>query len=544
MSSFILSFLLFLLVNTQQNESQRFRLGRSLMELISMKKSEYLNAPTQNNIHNANYFKNLKYKYIFDCMKENEIEEITNRYGFSEKVAEEIKSTRENWITEVIDDSKMDVPKFQDEKYIVFKLIFASALKENDNIYFIYLEIFFHGDLDYNTFTREQEVCKVDHCGFKECRKEKVTTPLDYLENQKKAIIYEAYYKIFKSLIEDAVFLGDQTIQLYLSNGNAIFSDDGENAAYVGEFGDIAIGPTKYLNSVKPLKKYTVYSDGFYKFSGVDCDLYCFKDQYPGQMVHKYSMVLNKINPTSTVYTHREQMKKGEKEGPYSLILYNNGELSLYKNENYNLNSKRKNIKSEIIWSSNTKDKGIAPYKIKLSKDNRLQLLDAKNTIIYQSKEYINIPTIKYRPNNYDSKKSFYCDHPYSYNGYNFTHIPSYYYHIGIQDESYPDLQLDFYYKDGQMRWIKTKKQFTYIYQPTIHVQGAKALKMMLTGPGSEKFKVCYCVAGYLMSRKPSSVIRYPIVCDGTIVELDKNNPEMVSSLIAFITLKTDRNPQ
>ncbi len=539
MSRLILYFLLFLLVNTQPNESQKFKLGKSLMELIAMKKSDYLNPPPKSNIHNADYSKNFKYKYIFDYMKESEIEEIKNRYGFSEKVAEEIKSTRENWITQVIDDSKMDVPRYQDEKYVVFKLIFASALKENDIIYFIYLEIFFHGNLDYNTFTREQEVCSTDYCGNRKCSTEKVTTPLDYTENQKNGIIYEAYYKIFDSLLENAAFMGDNTMQLYLSNGNAIFSDDGENAAYVGEFGDIAIGPTKYLNSIQPIKEYQVYSDNSYKFSGVDCDLFCFNGRYPGQMVHKYSMVLNKINPASTVYTHREQMRTGEKEQPYSLVLYNNGELSFFKNQNYNLKYKGKNIKREIIWTSNTKDKGIAPYKIKLSKDNRLQLLDAKNTIIYQSKEYINIPTIKYRPNSYD----FSCDYPYSYNGYNFTHIPSYKFQIGIEDESYPNLELDVYYMDGKMRWIKTKKQFTYIHQPTIHEAGAKALKMMLTGPGSEKFKVCYCITGYLFRRNPSD-IRYPIVCDGTIVELDRNNPEMISSLIAFITLKTDGNPQ
>ena len=539
MSRLILYFLLFLLVNTQPNESQKFKLGKSLMELIAMKKSDYLNPPPKSNIHNADYSKNFKYKYIFDYMKESEIEEIKNRYGFSEKVVEEFKSTRENWITQVIDDSKMDVPRYQDEKYVVFKLIFASALKENDIIYFIYLEIFFHGDLDYNTFTREQEVCKTDYCGNRKCSKEKVTTPLDYTENQKKGIIYEAYYKIFDSLLENAAFMGDNTMQLYLSNGNAIFSDDGENAAYVGEFGDIAIGPTKYLNSIQPIKEYRVYSDNFYKFTDVVCDLFCFNGKYPGQMVHKYSMVLNKINPASTVYTHREQMRTGEKEQPYSLVLYNNGELSLFKNQNYNLKNKGTNIKREIIWTSNTKDKGIAPYKIKLSKDNRLQLLDAKNTIIYQSKEYINIPTIKYRPNSYD----YSCDYPYSYNGYNFTHVRGYKFQIGIEDESYPNLELDVYYMDGKMRWIKTKKQFTYIHEPTIHEAGAKALKMMLTGPGSEKFKVCYCITSYLMGRNPSD-IRYPIVCDGTIVELDRNNPEMIGSLIAFITLKNEGNPQ
>ena len=48
------------------------------------------------------------------------------------------------------------------------------------------------------------------------------------------------------------------------------FSDDGENAVYIGEFGDIAIGPTKHLNSIQPIKEYQVYSDNSYKFSDVD----------------------------------------------------------------------------------------------------------------------------------------------------------------------------------------------------------------------------------------------------------------------------------
>ena len=96
---------------------------------------------------------------------------------------------------------------------------------------------------------------------------------------------------------------------------------------------------------------------------------------------------------------------------------------------------------------------------------------------------------------------------------------------------------------DVKRRWIKTKKQFTDIYKPTIHDAGAKALKMMLVGPGSERFKVCYQITSYLMRRNPLK-IKFPIVCDGTIIELDKNNYEMISSILAFITLKTDTNPQ
>jgi len=541
MPPFILFAILFLLIKTQLNESQRLRLGQSLMELIANKKSDYLNAPTKISIHNADRSKNYHYKYLFDYMKESEIEDIKNRYGFSEKVAQEIKSTRENWITQVIDDSQMDVPKFTDEKYVVFKLSFASSLKENDIIYFVYLEISFHGNIDYNCFKRDekQEQCSFDYCGFKHCEEKKVINPLEHTQIQKDAIISEAYYKIFDSLIENP-FMGDQTIQLYYSNGNAIFSDDGEFAAYVGEFGDIAIGPKKYLNSIQPLKKYYVYcgSNTYSEFSDIICDDYCFGGNYPGQMVHKFSMVLGKINPTSSVYTHRQQMRNGESKGPYSLVLYSNGELTLFNNSDYTIKSKYKNIKTNIIWTSNTKGKGVAPYKIKLSKDLRLQVLDANNVIIYKSKEYINIPTLKYKSNSH----SYVCNYPYIYNGYNNT-LNDIYFQIGISDESYPGLQLDVYYMDGNRRWIKTKKQFTDIHKPTIHETGAKALKMMLTGPGSERFKVCYQITSYLFRRNPNE-IKFPLVCDGTVIELDKNRPEMISTILAFITLKTDSNPQ
>ena len=96
---------------------------------------------------------------------------------------------------------------------------------------------------------------------------------------------------------------------------------------------------------------------------------------------------------------------------------------------------------------------------------------------------------------------------------------------------------------DGKRRWIKTKKQFTNIMMPTILEPGAKALKMMLTGPGSERFKVCYQISSYLMGRNPL-YIKFPLVCDGTIIELDKNKPGRISRILAFITLKTDSNPQ
>ena len=128
----------------------------------------------------------------------------------------------------------MDVPRYQYEKYFVFKLSFASALKENNIINYIYLEIFFNGNLYYNTFNIEQEVCNTDYCRNKKCSTEKVITPLDYTENQKNWMMCEACYELFDTLLENAEFMGDNTIQLYLSIGNAIFSDDGENAVYIG----------------------------------------------------------------------------------------------------------------------------------------------------------------------------------------------------------------------------------------------------------------------------------------------------------------------
>ena len=92
-------------------------------------------------------------------MREDQINEIKNRYGFSERVANEIQSAKENFISGIIDDSGMDFSQKPNEKYVVFKLSFGTALKENDIIYFMFLEISFHGDLSYNCLTRKENVC-------------------------------------------------------------------------------------------------------------------------------------------------------------------------------------------------------------------------------------------------------------------------------------------------------------------------------------------------------------------------------------------------
>ena len=554
--SLLLSFFLFLTIQAQEIEVLKQKLSQRLTELLAMKKSDYLNAPTNSKIYN-DYFQNYHYKYIFDNMREDQINEIKNRYGFSERVANEIQSAKENFISGIIDDSGMDFSQKPNEKYVVFKLSFGTALKENDIIYFMFLEISFHGDLSYNCLTRKENVClyTFQHVKQKQCESKQVTSTLNFMPNQIKLIIDEAYYKIFNTLMEKAPFLADQSIQLFVSHGNAIFTDNGEYAAYIGEFGDIAIGPTKYLDSIQPLKFFDIYCDNKYSHKEIDgeppcfayyCDINSYK--YPGQMVHKFNMVVGNVNPTSTVFTHRKQMSKNN--GAYSLVLYKNGELSLLKNSfrEYKKNGDLKyNYKSEIIWTSNTKNQGVAPYRIKLSQDFRLQLLDSNNKIIYQTKEYINIPTIRYKIKDCDD---LHCMHDESYNGYELSHCHDFgnafsYFQMGVDDKSYPSLELDYYILDGKKRWIKNKKPFSYIIGSAGYENSARAFKMELTGPGSEKFKVCYYSRNYKSVNGRTQHTSSPIVCDGvSTYVVDRENHEFTENLVAFITLKTDSNPQ
>ena len=548
MKYLVLFSLLILSIQALTYENQRQKLKEKLSELIIYKGNNYINYQSNTNLFTRT--QKVNFKFIFDYSKVDKLDEIKNRYGLSSLISQEIQSTIDNRITGVVDDSEMDnFSKGKDNYYTLFRLSFGAALKERDIIYFMVLEASFYTELKFNTLVTEGENCQLDCRNIKRCYKEKYLTPLNYMASQIKIILDEAYYQIFNSIHTKATFLDDPTIQLYISNGNSIYSEDGENAAYIGEFGDIAIGPTQYLNSIQPLKYYYVYNtEGYFRYYKMIGEYTCFLGAkslmgssgiYPGQMEHKFNMLLGNVNPTSTVYTHRKQMQDGINKGPYSLILYKNGELTLMSN--------KKKI-SEVMWTSNTKDIGIAPYKLKLSKDYRLKLLDSNDVMVFQSKEYINIPTIKYRG---DCNNNLECSYfPESYNGYEINH--DYYsssfsflpFQMGVDDKSYPNLQVDYYYLDYNNRWIKNKKPFSYLSRPTYIKNFPKSLKMILTGTGSDKFKICYYVRKYKSNRDPT-VIKTPIVCDGMSTEVtDNENLEYMTSFIAFITLKTDANPQ
>ena len=81
-------------------------------------------------------------------------------------------------------------------------------------------------------------------------------------------------------------------------------------------------------------------------------------------------MLLGNVNPTSTENTHRNQMRY--RYDYYSLILYVDGELTFFENR---INIIQHKLSIKMMWTSNTKDKGVAPYKLKLSNDYRLSII-------------------------------------------------------------------------------------------------------------------------------------------------------------------------
>ena len=66
------------------------------------------------------------------------------------------------------------------------------------------------------------------------------------------------------------------------------------------------------------------------------------------------------------------------------------------KKKNVNLILYSKNNPNNILWQTNTANKGKGPYNLHLTNDKKLMLEDSNEEIIYQYRDYKEILTIFY----------------------------------------------------------------------------------------------------------------------------------------------------
>ena len=100
---------------------------------------------------------------------------------------------------------------------------------------------------------------------------------------------------------------------------------------------------------------------------------------------HKYNFII-KSQLTKFPGQYVKQMNKLANMGPFVLEVKKNGNVIYYQ----------KNNPSEIMWQTNTANKGKGPYNFYLTNDKKLILEDSNGDILYKYDSYIDIPTINY----------------------------------------------------------------------------------------------------------------------------------------------------
>ena len=182
-----------------------------------------------------------------------------------------------------------------------------------------------------------------------------------------------------------------------MTDTQSIFSPDRQSVAHLTYFGNIAIGPSSELNAILPIKyEYVQNTNGH--LTKLPAGNYMKQYKYPingndivgGDLIvnkglfHKFNFLV-KSGLTKFPRQYISFMDELAKKGPFIFEIKKNGNVILYEKKTKN-----------IIWQTNTANKGKGPYNLHLTNDKILILEDSNRKILYQSDKYIDIPTIYY----------------------------------------------------------------------------------------------------------------------------------------------------
>ena len=184
-----------------------------------------------------------------------------------------------------------------------------------------------------------------------------------------------------QSILKGVDILKRNDYDLYMEDSFSIYSPDGQSALHVTYYGNIAIGPTSEMEKLLPINYKILERDPKkeYPIFGLDVEINDFFLNYGSSDKFNF-LIKKKINN----FSKTDNSKKDE-NNHYALEVKKNGNVIFYeKNTN------------EIIWQTNTANKGIGPYNFRLTNDKTLILEDSTEKIIYQSEKYEKRPTIYY----------------------------------------------------------------------------------------------------------------------------------------------------
>ena len=340
-----------------------------------------------------------KMTIFFYTATENELNELQTKFDISKDLIIQIKSAKYSRLN--------SIKKIKEEiqsNFFSYETSFGTALREDDgriSFALIKSKCFANLKVRYDTF--KEKSCSgwwiFESCYDTLVKREKTIT-----ESEKLILSNAVKINASNELLKGAEILKKGDFQLYMTDSLSMFSSDHKSVMHLTYFGNIAIGPTSELNSILPVNYKFNLNDkneghlvkqatgniielkNYPSSEGISTDVENYivnKGQF-----HKFNFLIkNKVNKFPGEYL--KYISGMSFNGPYIFELKKNGNLIFYqKNTNP--------FGANVYWSSNTENKGIGPYNLYLTNDRKLILKDSKETIIYQSNNFIDIPTIYY----------------------------------------------------------------------------------------------------------------------------------------------------
>ncbi len=372
-------------------------------------------------------------RIIFESAKLSEVSTLKKKYDLSDKIINQIQAA--SYASSANAYSKIE--ETIGERIGLVKETIGAAFRDSERVYFALIEAKTTGTLR----MKYEEVCH-ENCHrtwifFESCKTECDFIDLPYTESDKNIITQFIKYHSSQSLLKYLEVFKKPDYQTYMTPRNGIYSPDGKYVAYFTYFGDIAIGPVKDIAVVYDPPILELIDTGLRDYRDVDTsERSVQQDQESSGSTYRKRLLRQPYTSgdlvlrghcfivNDTIYVGRrgsnvtakvtnftacidyfdgnfqlinyigqggangelpkeailQRMFDGRRFGPYYLMVKNNGNIEI-RNE-YN---------DEIVWQSNSMNKGVPPYNLKLTNDRYLVLEDANGLTVYKSgtiKEY------------------------------------------------------------------------------------------------------------------------------------------------------------
>lgn len=375
-------------------------------------------------------------RIIFESAKISEIPNLKKKYDLSDKIISQIQACK--YSSGASGYSKIE-ESIGVRTGTVIEVI-GAAFRDSDRVYFALIKTKTSGVLRVKLEEVCHENCHKTWIFFESCKTVCDFIDLPYTPQDINIITQYIKYHSSQSLLNYLEVFKKPNYQTYMTPENGIYSPDGKYVAYFTYFGDIAIGPTSDIDVVyqvpilelidSGMRDYRdgdssernvqqiqesngaaysrrlirqAYSSGDLVLRGqcyvVNDTIYVGRrgSDKPAAKVTNFTacidyfdgnfQLINFIGNGANGEISKEdivrRMFDGRRYGPYYLMVKNNGNIEIHQE-----------YTDEIIWQSNTINKGVAPYNLKLTNDRYLILEDSNGLVLYKSgtiKEYYHL---------------------------------------------------------------------------------------------------------------------------------------------------------